>query len=216
MKLFLTCLGCLLAFGVSAQSGPNAGAPKLAYRATETTHNIKVMTSKRERTLLGDLDLTGLWGGPTYNYSMTGDDWALVRGGFGGMEFGEDVFIGYGGWKSRESFRTDENPNDNSEFSFQQGGLILAYSPGRDRSVHPRFTTIFGPGKIDIAGDNIGSDRMFVGQAMAGVEFNLFQVMRLGIDGGYRFANGVETEGITDRDVSGPIVQIEARFGFSW
>ena len=218
MKSLLTSLCCLLAVGLFGQSGPNPTTPALAYRAVETTHALGKTSFQRdrERTLLGDLDLTGLWGGPTYNYTMTGDDWALVRGGFGGMEFGDDFFIGYGGWKSREDFKTDDDPESGPAYKFQQGGLILAYSPGRDRSVHPRFSTVFGPGKIDIEGDDIGSDRMLLGQVMAGLELNLFQFMRLGFDGGYRFANGVETTGVSDRDVSGFILQVEARFGFSW
>ena len=170
----------------------------------------------RERTLLGDFDLTGAWGGPTYNYSATGDDWAFVRGGYGGLEFSDDVFLGYGGWHSREAFTTDDAPasGQRPQYSFRQGGLILAYSPGSDRTVHPRFTTILGPGRIDVAGG--GRDRLLVGQVMAGAELNLTQWMRVGVEGGYRFVNGLETDGITARDVSGALVQIEARFGFSW
>ena len=140
----------------------------------------------------------------------------LVRGGFGGLEFGEEFFIGYGGWHSREDFNVDDNPSAATAYEFRQGGLIMAYSPGRDNSVHPRFTAIVGPGSIDISGDEIDRDRMLLGQLMVGVELNLFQIMRLGIDGGYRFANGVETSGISDKDVSGAVIQIEARFGFSW
>ncbi len=148
---------------------------------------------------------------------MTGDDWALVRGGFGGLEFGDEFFLGYGGWKSRENFNVDDDPSEDTGYSFRQGGLIMAYSPGRDKSIHPRFTTIVGPASIDREGDEFDRDRMLIGQAMVGLELNLFQVMRLGIDGGYRFANGADDRlGVSDRDVSGPVVQIEARFGFSW
>lgn len=174
------------------------------------------LSAQRERTLLGDLDLTGAWGGPTYNYSMTGDDWSLVRGGFGGLEFGENVFLGYGGWRARESFTTDEAPSigDRPQYEFRHGGFILAYSPSRYATVHPRFTAIVGPGRIDVEGE--GRDRMLVGQLMAGAEINMFQWFRLGIEGGYRFASGVESPTVTAQDVSGLVVQIEARFGFSW
>ena len=216
MRLLAIASFCLATAGLTAQSGPNPDRPALAYQAPTNTYTVDALRQSRERTLLGDLDLTGFWGGPTYNYSMTGDDWALVRGGFGGMEFGEELFIGYGGWKSREDFRINDNPEAGPSYNFRQGGLILAYSPGRDNSIHPRFTTIIGPGSIDIAGDDQDRDRMLIGQAMVGLELNLFQIMRLGIDGGYRFANGVDVDGITDQDVSGAVLQIEARFGFSW
>ena len=177
---------------------------------------LPALVSAQERTLLGDLDLTGLWGGPTYNYSMTGDDWSFVRGGFGGLELSDEVFVGYGGWSSRESFTTDDaSQGDNSpRYDFRHGGFILAYSPGRDRAIHPRFTSIIGPGRIDVAGE--GRDRMLIGQLMAGAEVNVFQWFRLGIEGGYRFAGGVDSPTISARDVSGAVVQVEARFGFSW
>ncbi len=194
--------------------GPLSTAPAAAPLPAATTASY---TARRERTLLGDLDLSGFWGGPTYNYSATGDDWALVRGGFGGMEFGETVFIGYGGWRSREPFTTDELPPSGNavNYNFRQGGLIMAVSPGRDNIVHPRFTAIVGPGRIELADGQ--KDRMLVGQLMGGAELNLFQWFRLGIEGGYRFASGADTfPGVTARDVSGAVVQIEARFGWSW
>ncbi len=175
------------------------------------------LSRRRERTLLGDLDLSGIWGGPTYNYTATGNDWSLVRGGFGGLEFGENVFLGYGGWSSRDRFTTDAAPvsGNRVDYNFRQGGFILAVSPGRDNVVHPRFTAIVGPGRIEL--EDGRKDRMLVGQLMGGAELNLFQWFRLGIEGGYRFASGVdEFPAVTSKDVSGAVVQIEARFGWSW
>lgn len=200
---------------LSAQMTVEANNSVLAYQsAEETTTSAYDFSLRRERTLLGDLDLSGAWGGPTYNYSMTGDDWALLRGGFGGLEFGEEVFLGYGGWKARENFTVDEPVVGSPEFEFQHSGFIFAYSPFRDNAIHPRITTIIGPGKINVEGE--GRDRMLVGQAMVGLELNLFQWFRLGADAGYRFANGVDSQLISDRDVSGALFQLEARFGFSW
>jgi len=60
------------------------------------------------------------------------------------------------------------------------------------------------------------SDRFLVGQATVGFELNLFQWFRLGVDGGYRFASGVENDFVTANDIGGAVMQIEARFGFSW
>lgn len=201
---------------LSAQFDVSAEAPVLAYKtAVETTTNTEYdFSTRRERTLLGDLDLSGAWGGPTYNYSATGDDWALLRGGFGGLEFSDEVFLGYGGWKSRDRFSSEAATSTPTTYDFSHSGFIFAYSPFRDNAIHPRISTIIGPGKIDVAGE--GRDRMLVGQAMAGLELNLFQWFRLGADVGYRFANGSDSALITDKDVSGAVVQLEARFGFSW
>ncbi|MBB4077854.1 hypothetical protein GGR28_000455 [Lewinella aquimaris] len=182
---------------------------------SERKDSYRDFSSRRDKTLLGDLDLTGVWGGPTYNYSSTGDDWSLVRGGFGGLEFGKSVFLGYGGWKARESFTTDDAPltGIRPEYDFRHGGFIIAVSPGAENIVHPRFTAIVGPGRIDVKGED--RDRMLIGQLMAGAEINLFQWFRLGLEGGYRFASGVDSDFVTSKDVSGAVVQIEARFGWS-
>ena len=200
-----------------------AAATALPTATGETTVRHRY-TLGRERTLFGDLDLSGLWGGPTYNYSATGDDWALVRGGFGGLELDETVFIGYGGWSSRDPFTTDDATaaGTSPKYDFRHGGFIVAYSPGADKTIHPRLTAILGPGRIQGTTTNENGieeqyrDRMFVGQVMGGAELNLFQWFRLGIEGGYRFASGVEAPVVTASDVSGAVVQIEARFGFSW
>lgn len=184
----------------------------LAYRQAETTRSAPLTHQRRrERTLLGDLDLTGIWGGPTYNYALNGNDWVLLRGGFGGLEFSDEVFLGYGGWKARDNYVGDEG---SPEFDFQHSGFIFAYSPLRDNAIHPRITTIVGPGRVNVAGE--GRDRMLVAQGTIGLELNLFQWFRLGIDGGYRFAEGIDSAFISDKDASGAVFQLEARFGFSW
>lgn len=210
LMLFFLLLAGLPLFAQTAA----AEGPALAYRATTETETLTSFKADRERTLLGDLDLTGIWGGPTYNYSSSGEDWAFMRGGFGGLEFGEEFFVGYGGWASRDQFNRDVDPTESTRFDFRHGGVIIAYSPFRDNAVHPRLTTIIGPGRITDLEQN--KDRFLVGQAALGVEFNLFQWLRLGVDGGYRFASGVDLDGFSDNDVSGSFFQIEARFGFSW
>jgi hypothetical protein len=232
-RLYLTFAVCLFTLSLFGQ----AGGPALAYAEQDAPTGIlafksattptapatsKTFTLRRERTLLGDLDLSGAWGGPTYNYSATGDDWSLVRGGFGGLEFGEDVFIGYGGWSSREPFTTDEAPSSGSrpQYDFRHGGFIIGVAPGADNVIHPRLTAIVGPGRIDYRTSTglAERERMLVGQLMGGAEINLFQWFRLGIEGGYRFASGVDIDDvpISGSDVSGAVFQIEARFGWSW
>lgn len=170
------------------------------------------LEAQREETLLGDLDLTGLWGGATYNYSALGNDGAYVRGGFGGVELGNRVFLGYGGWRIKDDVRVEDT---GERFDFRHGGFVLAYSHNTYRSIHPRATMIFGPGRVSVNGER---DRVFVAQPMAGLELNVFQVFRLGVDAGYRYVGNVAVENsvIASEDVSSFILQIEMRFGFSW
>jgi hypothetical protein len=218
----LTFFLCVFAFtALSAQGiSVDADGPILAYKTESKTTTSAFKVKGRERTLLGDLDLSGAWGGPTYNYSATGNDWALMRGGFGGLEFSEEVFIGYGGWKSREAFTVDDVQANSPEYDFNYSGLIIAYAPFADNAIHPRITTIIGPGRIELREQIMNepkADRFLVGQAAIGLEFNLFQWFRLGIDGGYRFASGIDdVQRVTEQDLGGAFIQAEARFGFSW
>lgn len=170
------------------------------------------LEAQRERTLLGDLDLSGAWGGITYNWSGYGDDGAYVRGGYGGIELGNRIFVGYGGWRIKDDVRL---PDLNENFELRHGGLILGYTPNSYKAIHPRLSFTFGPGRVNVGGE---SDRIFVVQPAAGVELNLFQVFRLGIEGGYRYAGNVSLSNanLESTDVSAFFVQIEARFGFSW
>jgi hypothetical protein len=227
---------CVFAFSALGAQDTDVAAdydgPVFAYKAETTTQplanhgpgdrNGKNSRRNRERTLLGDLDLSGIWAGPTYNYTSTGNDWALMRGGFGGLEFSNEFFIGYGGWSNREDFTVDEPDANSPVFNFRHSGLILAYTPFSDNAIHPRITGVFGPGRFELLDDSNQpvaddrSDRFLVGQATIGVELNLFQWFRLGIDGGYRFASGIQNLNVTDQDLSGTFVQLEARFGFSW
>ena len=224
--LILSFLTLLLAAGLSAQDAAAVPTDEVrAYQAETTVTEAPVkFTSRRERTLLGDLDLSGAWGGPTYKYGFNGDDSSLQRGGFGGLEFSDEIFLGYGGWKSRELFTVDEPVTGSPRYNFNHSGFVFAYAPWADNAIHPRLTTIFGPGKMIASTEDNGNltkdfeDRMFVGQVTAGLELNLFQWFRLGVEGGYRFASGVDADaiGVTADDISGATVQIEARFGISW
>ena len=170
------------------------------------------LQAQREETLLGDLDLTGVWGGFTYNYSDYGDDWALVRGGFGGIELGNTFFLGYGGWNIKDDVRLAES---DETFDLRHGGFVLSYTPNSYRAVHPRMTVIFGPGRVTVNGER---DRIFVVQPMAGLELNVFEAFRLGVEGGYRLAGNValENSALSSQDASTFFIQIEMRFGFSW
>lgn len=169
---------------------------------------ITQLSAQREETLFGGLDLTGAWGAFTYNYSNYDDDWALVRGGYGGLEFSRNIFLGYGGWRVRD----DVSLNDRN-LEFRYGGLMLGISPGSYKSIHPRLNILFGPGKLEYRGED---DRVLVLQPSAGLELNLFEWWRLGIEGGYRFVGDNEFEELQASDVSTPFIQIDLRFGFSW
>jgi hypothetical protein len=173
------------------------------------------LTAQSEETLFNktNLNLSGAWGSAAYNFaSFNGDDWTLIRGGYGGIEFGRDLFIGWGGYETRDKFTVnDSDPN----YNFSYHGPVIGIAPNSIKMIHPRFTFITGSGKVTNS-ENNQSDRMLVFQPSAGFEFNVFQWFRLGFEGGYRFVGSSDKFDMTSGDLSAPFAQIEMRFGLSW
>ena len=60
------------------------------------------MVSAQEAETLfsrGGLGLSGIWYQRTFNFSSYDTDWAYLRGGAIGLEFGRDVFLGWGRYR---------------------------------------------------------------------------------------------------------------------
>ena len=167
--------------------------------------------SQRDETLFGSLDITGLWGGPATNFTKFDDDYTAFGGGNIGLEFNRSLFIGYGWYK----VETDKDLDflDNQRLNMRYNGLMLGYAIKPYKVLHPRLMLLTGSGRMRL--DNGQQDRMFILQPSVGLELNVFQWFRIGIDGGYRFATDVELPGVSDSDVSAPFGEIKFYFGWS-
>jgi hypothetical protein len=174
-----------------------------------------VFTLQAQETIFGrnSLGLTGLWGGFSYNFSYfdADEDISYLRGGYGGLEFGNTVFVGYAGYRLKDEVQLE---NLNQTFGLRYGGLMLDFHPGSHKVVHPRFGVILGGGRLSISDGN--TDRVFVAQPSVGLEINIFRWFRLGVQGGYRFVGSENIAGATSTDFSSPYGQIDLRFGISW
>lgn len=173
------------------------------------------LNAQSEETLFGNsgLRLSGAWGSAAYNFSsFNNDDWTLIRGGYGGLEFSRDVLIGWGGYRTKERVTGAEGTSD---FNLRYHGPVVGIAPGSTRAIHPRFTFIAGTGKV-WTNTETARDKVFVFQPSAGVEFNVFQWFRLGFEGGYRFVGASDRYDLSSGDLSAPFAQIELRFGLSW
>lgn len=169
--------------------------------------------AQREETLFNNHNswLSGVWGSATVNYSSYKEDWALIRGGYGGLEFGRLFLLGWGGYRSREFIQLE---NSNGGFEMKYNGLILGVTPMSNKVVHPTISLLTGRGKVDI--NNTGYDRIFVLQPSAGMEVNVFKWFHLGIEGGYRLVSGVNSSSVKNGDISSPFAQIDLKFGVTW
>lgn len=170
------------------------------------------LSGQREETLFGDLDFSGAWGGTKVNFTAFGDDFTVFKGGWGGLEFNKDFFIGWGGFSSDDDFRLPELPDN--EFSMRYNGLMLGYGFNSHKALHPKFAMLIGGGRIEM--DDIDRDQLFVLQPSLGVELNIFRWFRLGLNGGYRIVADTDIPGLTDQALSAPFTQLVFKFGYSW
>ncbi len=169
------------------------------------------LQAQRQETLFGHngLGITGMWGSATYNYSFFDEDYVYNRGGNIGLEFGNNFFVGYG-WSR---FRENANPEGARSFRMRYNGVLLAVAPGAYQAVHPRISALIGGGRV--FPDNLPRSQVFVFQPSAGIEVNVFQWFRVGLEGGYRIVTNSSTPDLSSTDISSPFAQIDLRFGFT-
>ncbi|MEL6719959.1 MAG: hypothetical protein AAFO82_21985 [Bacteroidota bacterium] len=173
------------------------------------------ISAQRDQTLFseGGIRLTGAWGGPFVAGTLVDGNVVRQSGGMFGLEFNKNLFLGWGGNS------VDYPSIDGASIDFSYSGLVLNYMPSAHKVIHPSFGILGGGGNFgaSVATNKQKSD-VWVGQPFAGVEFNLFRWMRVGLSAGYRFAFfvGEEFNGVDSNDLSAPYGALTFKFGFSW
>jgi hypothetical protein len=173
--------------------------------------------SQQEETLFGNngLPFSGIWGGWSNTFSSIKSENVYFTGGYGALEFGRRFYIGYAG--ERLVNDSDFDAFETQEFDMNYGGLLLGYAHLSHKVVHPRFSMLLGRGKIEYVDDEGSvSDPFFTVQPGLGLELNIFKWVKLGLNGGYRFVMDVETERVSDRDLSSVFGSVSLNFGLIW
>lgn len=171
------------------------------------------LSAQRDETLFNrGIGLSGAWGGSSFGMTAFKDDVGIMTGGYGGLEFNKNVFIGWGGFETQND--VNFGTNGDSEFDLQYNGLILGYAMGSHRVLHPQFMLLTGGGRARVQGQ--GSDNVFVLQPSVGVEVNVFRWFRIGLDAGYRVVTNTDLDGLKSTDLSAPYGELKFKFGWSW
>lgn len=154
--------------------------------------------------------VSGIWGGVTHSFASYNDDWLLERGGQIGLEFSDILTVGYG-WSKFKELGT--LPTNDTNFRMKYNGLYVGIAPLAHKAVHPKIAILTGGGKVFPEEGDI--DKVFVFKPSAGVEFNVFDFMRVGIEGGYRFVSDSDLGAFKDSDLSAPFGQVNLLFGIA-
>lgn len=174
--------------------------------------------AQKDETLFNKtgIRISGGWGGGSYNITRIGDENILFRGGYGGVELNKSIFLGWGGYESRDNINLENI--EAASLNMNYNGFIAGYSPNAYKAFHPQFMVMVGGGEINGDGLTGGKDKITVIQPSAGFEINVFRWFRVGVNGGYRVVTNTDTNvnRISDSDLSAPFGEIKLKFGWSW
>ena len=173
-----------------------------------------LLYGQEEQTVFGKngMRISGVWVGPAVSVGKVDGEPLVFRGGYGGLEFGKRLFIGWG------SFETDNDVHldvlDNDRFIMDYSGFILGYTLNSYKTLHSGISVMTGSGNAQLGESE--KDNIFVFQPGIGVELNVFRWFHLSLDAGYRLVTNVNIPGMTDRKMSGSYAELKMKFGFSW
>ncbi len=167
--------------------------------------------AQKDETLFHKVNITGGWGGAQIAMTNFNGELSALRGGFGGVEFNKNWFVGGGGYSSTS---LNDNIGQLGEtYEMNYGGLMVGYGLKSHKIIHPQATILLGGGWQQEA--NTNRQNIFVVQPAAGVEINVLRWFRVGLHGGYRLAMENETLD-TDQTFSGAYGSVNFKFGWSW
>lgn len=171
-------------------------------------------TEKHEiQTLFGSGVRISGFGGPFMSFTVANGEFAHMMGGGGGIILNNFFFGGYG--EGLTNFI--ENTPGGDKIEFGHGGFWTGYSFLGTKPVHPAVSCQIGWGGITLANPNTqetyNNDNVFVITPTVECELNFFSFFRLSVGANYRFVTGVNTDNLTNWDMSGPGVFLAFKFG---
>lgn len=176
----------------------------------------------QDETLFGNVDRSGAFGGPLWEYYNLNQDVQVAAGGGGALIFNDFYLGGYG---MGDAEFVVENPVENlrQRVKFKHGGFWLGFTPLQRKVIHPYASLKFGWGKARYVESPLNNpqveiealkDNIFVFTPELGLELNVFSWFRIAATGSYRLVSGANTLPVfTDEDLSEFAMQLTLRFG---
>jgi hypothetical protein len=174
----------------------------------------------QDETLIGAEFHSGGYGGAEVKIGpMLGTTGVLV-GGRGGWVINHTFMIGGGGYGLVNDVRVkDIDVYGRPAFlGFGYGGLYLEYIGNSEKVVHYTIGMMIGGGGIEYR-DSLKTfkdhnpDAVFVLEPSLSVEMNVTSFFRLGVGASYRYVSGVNTIGLTNKELSDVTGTITLKFG---
>jgi len=178
----------------------------------------------QQKTLFdGPMDFGG-YGGPVVRVGEFNKTAGLLVGGAGAFLIDHRVHVGLAGYGLTTVVEPNIAGGDSMRLNMGYGGGTLGYTFMPDEVVHFDVNVLVGAGGLDYVRQSTYwgaedhrdfgvSDAFFVTEPSIGAEVNVARNVRLRLDASYRYVNGVETAGMTDKDLSGFNGGLTLKFG---
>ena len=168
------------------------------------------------------------YGALTTSYTRFNGEGAIVTGAYGGWLINHKFLIGLGGYgmlTSHDGYSMNNESKTENELKMFYGGLVLGYTIYQKDKLSITTNVLVGGGGVvnaykldhsDYHGDNWKSEEesgFKVIQPSIAVEYSVTNWFRVGAGGGYRYITGADMSGISNKDMSAPMVDLTLKFG---
>ncbi|MBD3167538.1 hypothetical protein GF324_13140 [bacterium] len=178
------------------------------------------------RSLFGsdEFEIGGFGGVGTHYTTFKGDPGFLV-GGFGAFHVNKVIYLGIGGYGLTTRHDAPAFPSgEDAVWNMGYGGGLVGVIWKSDDILHLAGDVLIGGGGVgkglkdyDYDEDDDEhrhlEDEFFMVQPMVHGVLNVTSWMRVTAGAGYRFVNGVDTRGLDNSDLSGPVAGLTFRWG---
>jgi hypothetical protein len=183
----------------------------------------------QEQTLMGQEEISnGGFGAPVIKFTSINSQFGVLVGGKGGWIIDHSIVLGAAGYGLVNNVEgTLVSSGDKMLLNFGYGGFDMGYIISSDKIVHMSVNVLIGGGVVSHRVDynvldwnwsisdlgTINTNKFFVAEPEVNVELNLVKFFRIDIGASYRFISGINRNGLTNSDLSGPSAIMTLKFG---
>lgn len=166
-----------------------------------------------DETLISGKTRIGGFLGPIVKFSEINEQFATLVGGRAGLIVNRALAIGIEGYGTVNDIEVETPRNRLLDFGY--GGLSLEYVNRSRKIVHLSMHALIGGGGLHYRPGFYDDwiDAIFVFEPGADLMLNVTRRFRLGLGGSYRFVSGVDLDGLSNDDISGPSASLVFKFG---
>jgi hypothetical protein len=200
-----------LFFGSSILTLALLGAPALAQEPGAEQDTTETLADSWEL----NSDTTSVSGSLVFKITKLGDRTPTLLGARGGWLMGHHLYLG--GYLDTSVSRMDsEVEGYNGEMEYDEIGLTIGATFGKDRLIHPNFLLHVGQGQLkveDLEEENDFEDEFAVITPEINAEMNITTYFRISLGVAYRMTSGVDEKILSKKDTQAAAGVLAFNFG---